>query len=1552
MDEIKIMNKSDITNLKIIINLKINEKFSKLNEKGKVLIKKYLHEACILTNSYFKFEKFIEQITMNNCQDLFSILNLLLPYFELNKSNEINNLDEIFTNKDNKSKDLDSTYYIDHLEYTKESNYLEKYFLNSLISLENTYKKVSSKLLPNWLNVFPYTIDDYTKSPYYKNLRDLIRNKKILSENDDIRFISKIDNLNYDIDIDFIQKKLLLGYENLYGTIYNFLYNDIKTIKWMIYEDMSTGIPIPNIIILANLLEINNVSNKKWEQLEDGKKDKIFTNWNNIKEDKKYFTLIRSLILFYLRWEFDEDTLKKVTMDKDCSNIIRTKLKKDDENYDDEIIYLNYEKNKLNIKINDCIEKIKNSVYIENIYLFIYKCMQKFRYTWYGYICTDSLGNILNTEDFLNKYMNYPIKIEENNKYIITPKNIYNFFKSLIHKQNKKEYLPISNSFSWDSMDIESKNIFITRLNTISKEEFDSEKSWFNIKNNLLRIYPEEDNTFIEIINQKIKDMMKEKLLAIIVIETLVINNMLSYIKYNPKVTDFRLLPDKNKESKKWEETINSNIEIENYGNSYSFLSNRTLSSYNEDPEKNGDYDIFKVIKETKWYNNFGSNWLAQIQIFHHIINQRVMYITGATGAGKSTVFPFMYLYSQKMLYFNNNCKVAITEPRIQPTVQNPEYITKFLGLPFIKNNKKIEKEDNEDNEDNNKIIVEEELLSKYISQNINYLQYKHMEDGIVDDEYHPCLKFLTDGTLLNIFKTNYLLKKQNLISDDKSEEGLNFTKENVYDGILIDESHEHGPNMDMILTLARFSVYINNQVTLGIISATMEDDEKTYRKYYELIDDNWKYPLDYNYETKNKYTSYNSNFIDRRLHLSPPFFSTNFKIDEIFMEIDDSNENIQKIVNTILSEKKTGDILIFQSGQDEIVKLVALLNKTLPSEVLAVPFYSKLKPSVLDRIKEIAKPEIREQFILKKEINIDKLNELKPNEKVRPGTYNRFIIVATNIAEASITIDTLEYVIDVGTQKVNKYDPNTDSEKLNKVPIAIPNQKQRRGRVGRKKPGKVYYLYDIKKLEKRVLFKITLQNITDMILQLITTSDTKLINEESDPYKVNNLDLIPECLRSQYGLYSLNSKETVEDNNNKDKSLLYQKIYSRDKIPDYLTKFKVIYPYSDGKYDIDTLTDMNGEFYIIHPNELDFERRINLETEPNLSIISKKENYQNTPLKIIETNIMRGILDSNGKITKYGILIINIMSIFNLPDIKFICSLIDCYSFNLNTDSEVFSYLVLMFLIHSKNYILQNPKYIKGLADFLVKLLLFPKKLFEEINIDLLINQITINNEVDKNIYSIKKKIELELKKTIENYKKYFKNIVNGAFVNSYIRIIQEYYVLKTLFKMIGNKMFKKFNIDDKKKYNSELNNKFANLNDYDKFIFILIKNYPKNLYIRISETKYYVNYYDTDINNLYKLYSFIDIKSKKEIYTNLVNKDLVGDTIFAYNVESSNMLQNLVWISRNVINILNVDLDYKKLKKKNTKLDLVKIEELNTEEAILIKQKIDKIIKKIQLL
>ena len=71
------------------------------------------------------------------------------------------------------------------------------------------------------------------------------------------------------------------------------------------------------------------------------------------------------------------------------------------------------------------------------------------------------------------------------------------------------------------------------------------------------------------------------------------------------------------------------------------------------------------------------------------------------------------------------------------------------------------------------------------------------------------------------------------LLLDENNNTMNDYSTTNLYDIVIVDEAHEHNTNMDIILTIARYSAYYNNSVKIVIISATMDDDEPRYRRYF-----------------------------------------------------------------------------------------------------------------------------------------------------------------------------------------------------------------------------------------------------------------------------------------------------------------------------------------------------------------------------------------------------------------------------------------------------------------------------------------------------------------------------------------------------------------------------------------------------------------------------------------------------------------------------------------------------------------------------------------------
>ncbi|KAG8093754.1 hypothetical protein GUJ93_ZPchr0012g21349 [Zizania palustris] len=162
--------------------------------------------------------------------------------------------------------------------------------------------------------------------------------------------------------------------------------------------------------------------------------------------------------------------------------------------------------------------------------------------------------------------------------------------------------------------------------------------------------------------------------------------------------------------------------------------------------------------------------------------------------------------------------------------------------------------------------------------------------------------------------------------------------------------------------------------------------------------------------------------------------------------------------------EEGPGDILAFLTGQEEIESLERLIQervRQLPpqsSKIWTTPIYSSL-PS--------------EQ----------QMNAFKP---VPSGT--RKVVLATNIAETSVTIPGIKYVIDPGMVKARAYNPVTGMESLIIIPVSKAQALQRSGRAGREGPGKCYRLFQESEFDKLVdstVPEIKRCNLANVVLQL-----------------------------------------------------------------------------------------------------------------------------------------------------------------------------------------------------------------------------------------------------------------------------------------------------------------------------------------------------------------------------------------------------------------------------------------------------------------------------------
>ena len=190
--------------------------------------------------------------------------------------------------------------------------------------------------------------------------------------------------------------------------------------------------------------------------------------------------------------------------------------------------------------------------------------------------------------------------------------------------------------------------------------------------------------------------------------------------------------------------------------------------------------------------------------------------------------------------------------------------------------------------------------------------------------------------------------------------------------------------------------------------------------------------------------------------------------------------ELVTVLINYIHEREKEGAILVFVPGWSEITQVHKLLlkNPKLQGEVVIYTLHSTMTSCYQREIFE------------------------RPNEGVRK------IIIATNIAETSITVDDVVYVVDSGRIKVTNFDESANLNSLDTEWVSLANARQRRGRAGRVQEGKCYHLYTKareKLLESYLLPEMQRSRLEEVILQikLLELGDAKkFLKKILDPPK------------------------------------------------------------------------------------------------------------------------------------------------------------------------------------------------------------------------------------------------------------------------------------------------------------------------------------------------------------------------------------------------------------------------------------------------------------------
>lgn len=248
------------------------------------------------------------------------------------------------------------------------------------------------------------------------------------------------------------------------------------------------------------------------------------------------------------------------------------------------------------------------------------------------------------------------------------------------------------------------------------------------------------------------------------------------------------------------------------------------------------------------------------------------------------------------------------------------------------------------------------------------------------------------------------------------------------YDTIIIDEAHERSLNIDFILGYLKQLLPKRPELKLIITSATI--DPLRFSKHFNdapVIEVSGRtYPVEMRYRE-----------------------AQSGDLDQI--------QAITEAVNELLTEPR-GDILVFLSGEREIRDTADALNKQQYRHTEILPLYSRLSNS--------------------------------EQNKVFSSHSARRIVLATNVAETSLTVPGIKYVIDPGTARISRYSVRSKVQRLPIEAISQASANQRAGRCGRVSDGICIRLYSEDDYLSRDVFtdpEILRTNLASVILQMMS---------------------------------------------------------------------------------------------------------------------------------------------------------------------------------------------------------------------------------------------------------------------------------------------------------------------------------------------------------------------------------------------------------------------------------------------------------------------------------
>jgi len=263
------------------------------------------------------------------------------------------------------------------------------------------------------------------------------------------------------------------------------------------------------------------------------------------------------------------------------------------------------------------------------------------------------------------------------------------------------------------------------------------------------------------------------------------------------------------------------------------------------------------------------------------------------------------------------------------------------------------------------------------------------------------------------------------------------------YDTIIVDEAHERSLNIDFLLGYLKTLLHRRPDLKLIITSATI--DLERFSQHFDgapIIEVSGRtYPVDTWYRPLTSEQDEEGNQVEEDLTVDQAILAT-----------------LDEIAHHERSEGKgPGDVLVFLPGEREIRDAAEILRKAQLRHTEILPLYARLSPAEQQRIFQ--------------------------------SHTGRRVVLATNVAETSLTVPGIRYVIDTGTARISRYSYRAKVQRLPIEAVSQASANQRKGRCGRVEPGICIRLYSEDDFNGRPAFtdpEILRTNLAAVILQML----------------------------------------------------------------------------------------------------------------------------------------------------------------------------------------------------------------------------------------------------------------------------------------------------------------------------------------------------------------------------------------------------------------------------------------------------------------------------------